>query len=369
MDQDEPLPADGSPARLGLRRAHPRAPLVGKVVHAPRLDERWRIVGYDEDTGVSEGLEPADLPDLDRDDSPVLWLDLTAPKPEEIEWLRTRFELHPLAIEDVVSRHQRAKLDAYEKQQFLVLYAGATSTGIDGGLHELNVFVGRRYLVTIHEAPIPEVEKACQRWREAVAEPQVDARGAPGKAVEIGLYVLLDTIVDGYFPLLDDLAEEITAVEELIFAQRIPRGVVRRLMRTRKRLLLLRRVLGGERDVLNTLTRRELDLDNHGASLYFLDVYDHLVRVIESLDLYHDLTASALDAHLSVTSFRLNETMKKMTAVGAILAVLTIIPSVYGMNFKYMPELDWQYGYLFAIGLMAVCAGGIASWFRRIGWL
>lgn len=324
---------------------------------------------YDEAAGASEGVEPGELPDLDRPDAPVLWIDLTAPKPEEVAWLAHRFGFHPLAVEDVLNRHQRAKLDVYENHQFLVLYVGPGRHGLDGGLGELNVFVGARYVVTIHEEPVAEVEQARSRWRQALLEPQIDARAAPGKAVEIGLYVLLDTIVDSYFPLLDKLADEITAVEELIFAQRMPRGVVRRLLHTRKRLLLLRRVLGGERDVLNTLTRRELDLDNRGASVYFLDVYDHLVRVIESIDLYHDLTASALDAHLSVTSFRLNETMKRMTAVGAILAVLTIIPSVYGMNFKYMPELDWEYGYPLAIGLMVVSAAAIAYWFRRIDWL
>jgi magnesium transporter len=335
----------------------------------PTTDERWRVLIHHEGDGFDDEASLDRLPDPRSPDEPIVWIDLTAPRPDDVEWLRAKFGFHPLSVEDVVHRHQRPKIDMYDDHQFLVLYAGVAPGGLDEGLNELNVFLGARYVVTVHAEPIPEIEQAQRRWREALEEVHAERSRAPARVTEIALYVLLDTIVDGYFPLLDSVGEDISEVEDLIFAERLPSGVVRRLLRTRKQLLMLRRLLGGERDVVNGLTRRELDLDRRGSSLYFLDVYDHLVRVIETLDVYHDLTASALDAHLSVTSFKLNETMKRMTALSTILMTLTIITGVYGMNFDFMPELKWTFGYPWALGLMALAAGGLAYLFRRFDWL
>jgi magnesium transporter len=320
---------------------------------AEKQESRWQILAYEPGSGFNEHHDAADLPRLLRQEATLVWLDLVDPTPEEVQALAAQLQLHPLTVEDVLHRNQRSKLDVYDGYQFLVLYAGAD-------LAEMNVFVGPRYLVTLHEAPIPEVETARARWRET------DGKST---SIEVALYVLLDSVVDGYFPLLDEIADEITAIEERIFARRLTGGVVQDLLRARKRLLTVRRFLSGERDVVNTLARRELDIEHTGTTMYFLDVYDHLVRVIESLDVYHEMTASALDAHLSVTSFRLNETMKRMTALGTVMMSLAIITGLYGMNFKYMPELEWQYGYPFALGLMAAVAIAITLVFRRLDWL
>lgn len=331
--------------------------------------ERWHILVRGDDGTWCEARTPADLPKAGVEHARFTWIDLTDPGPDDLELLRQRFAFHRLSIEDVLHRNQRAKLDAYETYQFFVLYASPAAGSLDDGMNELNVFLGDRYVVTVHSAPLTEIGQARRRWREALADSKSSDQDAVGQPGEIALYVLLDTIVDGYFPLIDEIAEDVAEIEDHIFATPMPRGIIRRLLHTRKRLLTFRRLVGGERDIVNTLTRRELDLDHKGHSAYFLDVYDHLVRVIESIDIYRDMTASALDAHLSMTSFRLNETVRRMTALATILATETIITGFYGMNFKFMPELDWPAGEPFVIGLMLVSALGLAYWFRRIDWL
>jgi magnesium transporter len=325
---------------------------------AYHLHEGFREVAPDEVARL--------LPDHDWQ----LWVDITAPGEADAAFLRDVMRFHPLAIEDVVQRHQRPKMDQYDGYAFLVLYAGKSDDAARP-LRELNVFAGKNYLVTIHNGPIEEVETARARWKQAVCEPGSGFENCRANGSEVGLYVLLDSIVDGYFPLLDELGEEIDAFELKVFARadRATSQLVRELMRLRKRLLQLRRILSPTRDVINQLARREMDLTQSGLSVYYLDVYDHVVRVVDTADVYREMIGSALDAYLSVSSFRLNETMRTMTALATILMSMTLVSGIYGMNFHYMPELEWAVGYPFALALMALVGGLVALWFRRRRWL
>ena len=186
----------------------------------------------------------------------------------------------------------------------------------------------------------------------------------PGSLV----YAILDAVVDGYFPLIDRLSDQIEDLEDRILAGGKVAGTLRPILDLKRELLELRRTLSPQRDVANALLRRDLPLVDDASAPYFQDLYDHLVRVLDQLDLQRDLLASALEANLSVTSNNLNAVMKRLTAFTVIIMLPTLIAGIYGMNFHFMPELSWPLGYAFAVGAMAVVMIGAAIFFKRNDW-
>jgi magnesium transporter len=181
-------------------------------------------------------------------------------------------------------------------------------------------------------------------------------------------YLLIDSIVDDYFPLLDRLSDRIDELEDQIFGEFQP-DTIQQIFRIKKQLLFLRRAVAPLRDVFNTLLRREQPLFSHETSTYFQDVFDHLIRVADTIDTMRDMLGSTMDAYLSVSSNRMNMVMKRLTAISAILMSVTLVAGIYGMNFSYMPELGWRYGYVGTLGSMLIIAMAIYLYFRRIDWL
>jgi len=181
-------------------------------------------------------------------------------------------------------------------------------------------------------------------------------------------YWLIDSIVDGYFPVVDRLAEWTEDVEEEMFSARRGTHTLRSIFSLKKDLFHLRKVLAPSREVINVLLRREHDLFGDEFYPYFQDVYDHINRLIDSLDTYRDLLSSGLDTYLSFVSNDVNQTVKRMTALTAILMVDALVAGIYGMNFVFMPELSWPLGYPFALGLMLVVTVTLIVLFRRLRW-
>lgn len=292
----------------------------------------------------------------------LVWLDIVSPTAHDLALLRDEFGLHPLAQEDLEKRRQRPKIDTYGAQQMIVTYEVLPATTPDRSfeLGELHLFAGAGYLVSV-------------RWQDSSAMENVEARfrqrpdavaTTPGALV----YAILDAVVDGYFPLLDRLSDQIEDLEDRILAGGHIAGTLRPILDLKRALLELRRTLSPQRDVANALLRRDLPLVDDASAPYFQDLYDHLVRVLDQLDLQRDLLASALEANLSVTSNNLNAVMKRLTAFTVILMVPTLIAGIYGMNFHFMPELSWPLGYLFSLGVMAVAMIGAAVFFKRNNW-
>lgn len=292
----------------------------------------------------------------------VVWLDIASPSADDLALLRDEFDVHPLALEDLEKRRQRPKIDTYARQQMIVGYEVLPSAKRDRlfQLGELHVFAGAGYLISVRWHPSPAIESVDQRFRE---RPDAVAR-TPGAL----LYAILDAVVDGYFPLLDRLSDKIEELEDRILAGGRAGDALRRILALKRELLELRRNLSPQRDVANALLRRDLPLVDDASAPYFQDLYDHLVRVLDQLDLQRDLLASALEANLSVTSNNLNAVMKRLTAFTVILMVPTLIAGVYGMNFDFMPELSSPLGYPFALGVMAVAMIGAAVFFKRNDW-
>src|SRR6266545_418956 len=323
--------------------------------------------------------DPAVISNLLADEQHLLWLDLTAPSDDELRLIAEEFSLHPLAVEDAAKQQQRPKIDEYENHYFMVVFAIEVLTPPEGAgtaepdqllptnnfnIHEIDLFIGKRFLITVHKGPLPYLNDLLDRWRH-------NSR-AIDEGIGVLLYTLLDGIVDGYFPVLDDIIERVEELEENLFTNVVHQGKrydMRSLFQVKRDLLQLRRVIAPERDTLLILARQEVHLFEHNITVYFQDVYDHVMRVTEAIDVYQDLLTNALESYLSLVSNNLNQVMKTLTSFTVILATPTVIAGIYGMNFDNMPELHWTYGYPFALGLMLLTALLLFVYFRRKGWI
>jgi magnesium transporter len=309
-------------------------------------------------------VTPSEMGDIDRlrrEPNALIWLNIRDPEETDLELLQREFELHPLALEDLRKRGQRAKVDTYPDQHMVVAFeAIAPAEGREFRLAELHLFAGPGWLVSIHWAESPAIDDVRRRFEGGSAGVNASGGGL--------LYAILDAAADSYFPLLDDMTERIERLEDQVLGGDAGSPALRRMLTIKRDLLDLRRVLAPMRDVANALLRRDIVLVEDAMIPYFQDLFDHLVRILDQLDLDRDLLASVLDARLTVTSNSLNAIMKRLTAVTVVLMIPTLIAGIYGMNFDVMPELHWAVGYPFSLLLMAVAAGGALWFFRSHDW-
>ncbi len=320
-----------------------------------------RLIVCEADGRFVSKVDPSDISEILKQQGRFVWLDLQAPQERDIALLRDEFNFHPLAIEDATRTHQRPKLDSYDAYYFIVFYC----LSYDGAQQRLaaqqvSLFIGANYIVSVHEGPIDAIDTTIRRWQRSEEDFGRDAGAL--------LYALLDAIVDDYFPVIDQLAERVEVIEEQIF-ERFRDTALQEVFNLKRDLLNVRRIVAPERDVLNVLIRREVPIFQRNTILYLQDVYDHIVRITDSIDTYRDLLSSALDAFLSVQSNRLNQIVKVLTIASIILMSNALIAGIYGMNFEFMPELHWPYGYPFALGLMAVVSLALIVFFRWRKWL
>ena len=330
--------------------------------HKPaRLQATRQLVVCRADGHFASTVNPEDISEIIQGKDQFVWLDIQAPQEADIALLRDEFKFHPLAIEDAIRHHERPKVDSYDGYYFLVFYAIRYDEGKNRlDTEAMNLFVGGNYLVSVHEGEISAIDETIKRWQKDEEEFGQDAGAL--------LYALLDTITDGYFPVIDRLADRVETLEEQIF-ERFQESALQDVFSLKRDLLSIRRIVAPERDVLNVLIRREVPIFERNTILYLQDVYDHIVRITDSIDTYRDLLSSALDAFLSVQSNRLNQIVKILTITSIVLMSNALIAGIYGMNFDFMPELHWQYGYPFALGLMLVLSVGLVMFFRWRKWL
>ena len=297
----------------------------------------------------------------DDHSAPLVWIDVASPGEPEAEFLRDQLHFHPLAVEDCVRGRQRPKLDRYSGYYFLVMYSASINPKRDRmALHEVHLFLGRRYIVTVHDHRIAEFGEVLARWR---------ANPDDFRTVGVLAHAVMDTIVDHYFPVIDHFSDRVEEMEAQIFeGNREPRGL-EALLNVRREMTLFRKVLGPQRDVVSTLLRRDLPFLSADLSLYFQDIHDHMMRVVEEIDTLRDLLTGAMEAQLSVASNHLNITMRVMAAWSIILMAMALIAGIYGMNFEIMPELGWRFGYEWALGLMLMLGAVLILYFRRQHWI
>lgn len=303
-----------------------------------------------------------DIDDIRKRHGAVVWLDITNPGDADLDILDREFGLHPLAREDLQRRDQRPKVDTYPDQTVVVTYevVAADGAGTATQLAEHHLFVGSRYVVSVHWGPSPVITAVQNRFRQRAP--------ALGAASGWLLYLILDAVADGYFPVLDVMAERIDDLEDRVIEGHGGGEALREVLSLKRELLDLRRILGPMRDSANALLRRDNDLIEEAALPYFQDLFDHLIRILDQVDLYRDLVASTLEANLAVTSNSLNAIMKRLTAFTVLLMVPTLIAGIYGMNFHYMPELGQQWGYPAVLLIMVVSIVVVGLFFRAKDW-
>jgi magnesium transporter len=296
--------------------------------------------------------------DVDR----FIWIGLHAPDEPLLRRVQAEFGLHDLAIEDALRAHQRPKLERYDGSVFVVLRTARIAPDSRRlELGETHIFVGARYVVTVRHGST--LSYAAVRSRCEVT-PALLAQG-PGFV----LYALMDFIVDRYFPVVEALEDDLEQLEAEIFGERFDRTTTSRIYRLKRELLELKRAVSPLVDICSRLMRSELTLIPEDTRPYFRDVHDHVVRINEMVDILRELLTAALEANLSLVSVSQNEVVKRLTGWGAIVAVPTLIASIYGMNFNAMPELSWRFGYPFSLTVMVAACGFLYYRFKRSGWL
>lgn len=294
-------------------------------------------------------------------DPPLVWIDVAAPSVPEADFLRNRLNFHPLAVEDTVRGRQRPKIDRYPGYFFIVMYAARINPERERmALNELHAFVGDNYVVTVHDHRIEELTAVLARWRAAPERFQ-----APG----VLAHGLLDLVVDGYFPVIDHFSERVAELETGALEDRPAAERMQTILAMRRELSLFRRMVGPERELIGSLLRRDIPFLQPEMMPYFQDVHDHAIRVAEEIDTLRDLLNGAMEGQISLASHQLNETMRVMAAWSIILMAMAWIAGIYGMNFRVMPELQWGWGYLWALVVMLGVGATLFTYFRRRGWI
>ncbi|EIJ34081.1 magnesium/cobalt transporter CorA [Thiothrix nivea] len=289
------------------------------------------------------------------------WLDVTGVNdPAAIRELGETFGLHPLALEDVLNSGQRPKIDFHAKHAFLILNLPHL---IDDEivLEQVSLFVGDGHLLSFCSGDGAAFEPVRQRLRQGFG--RIRSRG-----VDYLLYALVDVIIDSAFPLLETLGEQIEDLEDQVL-ENPDKSILTTLHLLKRDLLLLRRALWPQREVISRLIQHDAELVDETMRPYFSDCYDHAVQVIDLIETYREMLSGMLDIYLSSLSNRMNDIMRVLTVIATLFIPLTFIVGVYGMNFVNMPELRWRYGYFIVWGIMAVLAIAMLMAFKLRKWL
>jgi magnesium transporter len=296
-----------------------------------------------------------------REQNTFVWVGLHDPDAREMDRVSSLFELHPLAVEDALHAHQRPKLERYGNGLFLVLKTlwyvderDAVETG------EINLFVGPSFVVSVRHGAGTELHSA-----RLDLEQKTSVLGHGPSAV---VYAICDRVVDGYAMVADALEIDVDEVESSVFAPSRSQES-KRIYVLKRELAEVRRAVNPLREPMKRLAVGSVPGISEEAAPFFRDVYDHVVRVSESIDGLDSLLSSAFDAHMARIGVQQNEDMRKISAWVAIAAVGTLVAGIYGMNFDRMPELHWHYGYAYALGLMVVASLVLYRFFKKSGWL
>lgn len=295
-----------------------------------------------------------------EDESQFVWIGLHEPSEDILLRVQKEFKLHDLAIEDALRAHQRPKVELYGDNIFIVMRtAHKTKQHIEFG--ETHFFVGKNFIVSVrHGSSVPytEVRSRCESMPELLSKGQ-----------SFVLYAIMDFIVDRYFPVVDDMEKELEMIEDEIFKQKPRRQTTEQIYQLKRELLEVRRAVSPLVDICNRLMRFDIKSISAETNPYFRDIYDHVVRINEMVDNTRELLNTALEANFSLISISQNDTSKKFAGWAAIIALPTMVAGFWGMNFKFMPETESEYGfYSIILGTLGACAI-LYLLFRRSEWL
>lgn len=295
-------------------------------------------------------------------DETVTWVNVGGVhKVDVLEAFGKHFGLHPLLLEDIANTDQRPKLDDYETYFFLVMKMLMISERGDIVVEQVSFVLGRNYVLSFQEDGADVFHSVRDRLR-----------GGKGRLRQNGsdylLYALIDAVVDQYFAVLEMLGERIESLQERVIADPKP-DTLKDIHALKRQLLFVRRAVWPLREAINNLSRSECAFLREPTRIFFRDVYDHVVQIVDTIETLREMVSASLDIYLSSVSYRLNTVMRVLTVITTIFMPLTFIAGIYGMNFEYMPELKWPWGYPMALGIMGVVAAVMLIGFRRKKWL
>ncbi len=313
-----------------------------------------------------DGMKLADIPvdeihNYVNQPDILVWVALREPDADTLALMQAQFGLHSLAVEDARNGHQRPKIEDYGDSLFAVLHVVEPDEDNDLRTGEVAVFAGRNYILTVRshaQRGFQDVRARCER------EPELLRNGSG-----FVLYALIDAVVDRYFPLLDSLEEDLERIEERLFADGSPRANIEALYKLKNRLTTVKHAVAPLLEAISNLSGARVPALCSGLREYFRDIYDHLLRLNQTIESIRDSVGTAISVNLSMVSLQENETMKRLAAYAALVAVPTLIAGIYGMNFEHMPELSWRYGYLAAVGSMIVVDLYVFFRLRKAKWL
>lgn len=354
-----------------IKRYHPPGTSPGTLGEPPSTSDadkpRISLIDYTDTDFEEKDLASLDECRLQLNRDSVTWIHVQGTVTSDtLRSLGELFVLHPLAMEDVINSGQRPKTDFFDNQLFVIM-SHPEIAGTVTNVHQVSLFQGDNFLVSFHDGDTDPFDMVRTRLRRHSG--RIRKRGS-----DYLLYALLDVVIDEGFPVLETLGDKIEDLEEALL-NHPGKDTLREIHRIKRELLLLRRMLWPQREVLNTIIRDEAVPIGDDIKIYYRDCYDHTVQIMDLLETYRDMTTSMVDLYLSSVSNRLNETMRVLTVIATIFIPLTFIVGVYGMNFGNntkspwaMPELNWYYGYPLIWLVMVAIAATMLFIFKRKNW-
>ncbi len=322
----------------------------------------YDVYFYKKDKGLKTGLTRDEIATIVKNRDGLLWLDIKSAADEDIEMLTDVFAFHPLTVEDCIMPNARSKVEVFENYLFVNTFAIELHPEQAEEIKtvELDCCLGENFLVTVRTDNVKSVATIKEKIEK---QSPILEHGA-----DFLLCSIIDTMVDNYFPIINMFDDRVDGVSDEIFKDP-NQETLNRIYNLKNEIMFLRRTVGPQADMVNVLIRGGYRFITASHIAYFRNIYDNLIRLTDTIGTSRDIITTALEAYNSVVSNRLNEVMKTLTIIATIAMPLTLLASIYGMNFKNMPELSNRYGYPLVIGIMLLISAAMLYYFKRKKWL
>ncbi|MFH1868690.1 MAG: magnesium/cobalt transporter CorA [Candidatus Omnitrophota bacterium] len=322
----------------------------------------YEVLLYQADGTLKTDLTPEQINSSLDDNKALLWVDIKDPQDSDIDILTDIFKLHPLTVEDCLMPNARPKIEKFQDYLFIIAHAIELHPNEEEEVKivELNFCLGKNFLVTVHNDDVKSVAATKERIRK---QSPIITQG-----MDFLLCYIIDTMVDNYFPIINMFDDRGDDMSDELFKDP-SQETLNKIYNLKNEIMFLRRTVGPQADMINLILRGDFDFITPANIAYFRNVYDNLIRLNDVIGTSRDTINSALEVYISVISNKMNEIMKTLTIIATIMMPLTLIASIYGMNFRFMPEISNRYAYPAVLGLMLFVAGVMLLYFKRKKWL
>ncbi|MEL4304571.1 magnesium/cobalt transporter CorA [Methanococcoides sp. LMO-2] len=348
---------------LGSRKA---GVAPGTLIHFGKkqlTEPKITVIDYDVDNFQELTVDKIEEAYPFKDSETVTWINICGVHQVDlIEKIGTQFGINPLVLEDIVHTDQRPKVEIFDSYIYIVLKMLQYDKEEEETITEqVSIVLGSNFVISFQEVIGDTFDPVRERLRSSKG--RIRKQGPDYLA-----YALMDSIVDNYFIMLEKIGENVETLDDELLDKPTPR-TLESIHRLKKEVIFLRKFVWPLREVVNAMQRDESPLIKESTSLFLKDLYDHIIQVMDTIESYRDVLSTMLDLYLSTASNKMNEIMKVLTIIATIFIPLTFIAGIYGMNFEYMPELKWHWGYAAAWGIMITVAFVMVSYFRKLKWL